>query len=101
MSFKGFRFEQGLVSASGLVSCVESAGCKLDIFERPAAGTLGFDAFDLVLDERSTLSCFLKVISIKGPEAERNTTDMGNRKKTGREKKRERKSGNAWVRRRE
>jgi hypothetical protein len=78
-----------LDSVSGLVSSVESAGSKLEDFERPATGTLWLHAFDLIQDERSTLSCFLEVISFKGPEAERNTTDMGNRKKRGREKERE------------
>ena len=89
-------------SVSGLVSSVESAGSKLEDFFRPATGTLGFVAFDLIQDERSTLSCFLEVISFKGPEAERSTTDMGNGKKREGERERKREEvENARVRRRE
>jgi hypothetical protein len=76
MSFKGFRFEQSLPSGFAttilvVVSCVGAFSMISDFLAGPALD----DASDMI-DERSTLSRFLNVISFKEPEAERNTTDM-------------------------
>lgn len=79
MSFKGFRFEQGLGSTffstilvAVVVSCVGAFSVLSDFGPGPRFG----DTSDLIESERSTLSRFLNVMSFKGPETERNTTDM-------------------------